>query len=184
MALLSSADLEQRIGRTLTSAEQTAFSLLNLALQAQIERKIGSSLEAVSATTRYYDGGLQHLAIDPCTSITAVKYVDDDTLVEYTFLDSDITKEPVNKTLKTMIRNRDGKFNLGMNNVAVTAKFSIYEDTDTLNIVKSAMLDALTAEVENSDNIKSQSIEGYSVTFETSESKNALATIDYLFPEV
>lgn len=184
MALVSSTDLEARIGRSLTAGEQSAFTLLNASLQSQVEKIIGSKLESVSPSTRYYDGGVQHLRIDPCTSITAVKYVDDDTLVEYTFLDSDVTKEPVNKTLKTMLRNRDGKFNLGMNNVSVTAKFSIYDDTDTLNIVKSAMLDALAGEIENNDNIKSESIEGYSVTFESTISKNALEQIYYLFPEV
>jgi hypothetical protein len=184
MALLSSTDLEAKLGRNLTADELTAFTLLNAALQSQVERLIGSSIESVSASTRYYDGGVQHLKIDPCTAITAVKYVDDETAVEFTFLDSDITKEPVNKTLKTMLRNRDGRFNLGMNNVSVTAKFSIYDDTATLNIVKNAMLDALSAEIDSSDNIKSESIEGYSVTFETTQSKNALDQISYLFPEV
>lgn len=101
---------------------------------------IGSSIESVSASTRLYDGGVQHLSIDPCTSITAVKYVDDDTDVEYTFDSSDYTAEPVNRTLKTMLRNRAGKFGTGMNNVQVTAKFSIYEDTATLSVVKDALL--------------------------------------------
>jgi hypothetical protein len=184
MALISSADLEARIGRSLTAGEQSAFTLLNAALQSEVERIIGSKVESVSPTTRYYDGGIQHLPIDPCTSITAVKYVDDDSLVEYTFSVSDYTLEPINRTLKTLIRNRDGKFNLGINNVSVTGKFSIYEDTDTLNIVKSAMLDALAAEIESSDNIKSETIEGYSVTFDSTESKNALDKIYYLFPRI
>jgi len=184
MALISSADLEAKLGRSLTADELLAFPTLNNALQSQVEKIIGSNIESVSPSVRYYDGGVQHLKIDPCTAITAVKYVDDDTLVEYTFLDGDITKEPVNRTLKTMIRNRDGRFVLGMNNVSVTAKFSIYDDTDTVNIVKNAMLDALSAEIDSSDNIKSESIEGYSVTFESTQSKNALDQITYLFPEV
>jgi hypothetical protein len=184
MALISSADLEVKLGRSLTTGELNAFSTLNTAIQSKVEKIIGSKVESVSPTTRYYDGGVQHLAIDPCTSITAVKYVDDDTLVEYTFLDSDVTKEPVNKTMKTMLRNRDGKFNIGMNNVSVTAKFSIYEDTDILNIVKDAMLNELVSTLIDNGDIKAESIEGYSVTYSETAEQSNLDDIRYLFPEV
>jgi hypothetical protein len=83
-----------------------------------------------------------------------------------------------------MVCNRLGLLNAGINNVAVTAKFSIYEDTATLNMVKDAMISAMLVQVENTDNIKKQSIEGYSVEFATTEIKNTLDTVKYLFPEV
>lgn len=184
MALITQADIEARLGRSLTADESSSFTLINLALQSHVERMIGSSIESVSPTTRYYDGGVQHLAIDPCTSITALKYVDDDTDVEYTFISSDYTSEPVNKTLKTMLRNRDGKFVTGINNIAVTAKFSIYEDTNTLNIVKSALLESLVSEISNNDNIQRESIEGYSVDYVTDQTKDNLSAIKFLFPGV
>ena len=184
MALISQADLQARLGRTLTSEEATAFTIINNAVQSYVESLIGSSLESASESTRYFDGGVHNLSIDPCTDITAVKYVDDDTDVEYTFDSSDFTKEPVNKTLKTYLRNRLGKFVRGINNVAVTAKFSIFGDTETLNIVKDALLNYLASEVENSSNIKKESIEGYSVEFASTESKASLMPIKFLFPGV
>jgi hypothetical protein len=184
MALISQADLQARLGRTLTSDEATAFGVINAAVQSYVESLIGSSVESASASTRYFDGGVQVLSIDPCTDITAVKYVDEDSTVEYTFETSDYTQEPVNKTLKTYLRNRWGKFNRSINNVAVTAKFSIYGDTETLNIVKDAILNYLTGEIENSSNITKESIEGYSVEFASTESKSSLAPIKFLFPGV
>ena len=63
MALITQADIEARLGRSLTADESSSFTLINLALQAHIERMIGSSIESVSPTTRYYDGGVQHLAL-------------------------------------------------------------------------------------------------------------------------
>lgn len=184
MALISKSDLEARLGRTLTAEETTAFTLVNSALQSSIEKMIDSGVEATDVTTRYYDGGVQTLSISPCTGITAVKYVDDDSDVDYTFLDNEYSKEPINSTLKTYLRNRWGAFRTGINNITVTAKFSIFDDTNTLNIVKNAMLEALESEVTNSDNILKESIEGYSIEYASAETKSALNSIKLLFPGI
>lgn len=184
MALISTADLEAKLGRPLTTGEQQGFNQANAAIQSYVEKVIGSSVESVNPTTRYYDGGVQHLSIDPCTSISAVKYVDNSLAIEYTFTSTDYTQEPINRTCKTMLRNRPGKFTAGMNNIAVTAKFSIYEDSTILPIVKDAILESLVSELSNGDNIKSESIEGYSVTYVNEQTKADLDGLTYLFPEV
>ncbi len=184
MALINQSDVEARLQRTLTAEEASAFTTINAAAQAYVEQIIGSSVEQAVESTRYYDGGVQHLAIDPCTDVTAVKYVDDDTTVEYTFDTTDYTLEPVNGTLKTMVRHRPGRMTTGINNIAVVAKFSIYGDSKTLAIVKNALIGFLVSEVQNSSNIKRESIEGYSIEFATTESMAALSPINYLFPEV
>jgi len=184
MALITQSDIEARLGRSLTAEETTTFTIVNNALQSKVEQMIGSDVESVSETTRYYDGGVQHLPINPCTNITSVKLVDDDQVATDTYDTTDYTTEPINKTLKTMLRHRSGAFSIGINNIAVAAKFSIYGDTDTLNIVKDAMINALVSEVNNSDNIKRESIEGYSIEYATTETKNSLASIKYLFPEI
>lgn len=184
MSLITQEELEARLGRTLTTEEVSSFTIINTSLQRTVEEIIGSGLESVSATTRYFDGGVQHLRINPCTNITSVEYVDDDQVSTYTLDTTDYTKEPINKTLKTMLRHRSDSFTTGMNNVSITAKFSIYADTTMLTTVKSAMLDALVSEIQNSSNIKKESIEGYSVEYATTETKNALSVIQLLFPEI
>jgi hypothetical protein len=145
---------------------------------------IGSSLETASESTRYYDGGVQHLKIDPCTNLTALKLVDEDQAEIETIDTSDYTAEPINKTLKTMVRYRYGKLYTGYNNMAVTAKFSIAGDTDVVNVVKNAMLEALVSEIDNSGEIIKESIEGYSVELAKPETKSSLDKIKYIFPEI
>ena len=81
---------------------------LEAALQAHVERLIGSSLEQAGVTTRYYDGGVQHLRVDPCTDVASVKLVDDDLSAVYTYDTSDYAVEPLNRTLKTWLRHRSG----------------------------------------------------------------------------
>lgn len=184
MALIKQSDLEAKLGRTLTDDESNAFTVVNTALQTQIERTIGSSVESASEDTRYYDGGVQHLAIDPCTDITAVEQVDDDGVVVYVYDTTDYNIDPRNRTLKTMLRHRNGAFMRGISNIAVTAKFSVYDDSETLAVVKNALLEALTAELEDADNLIKESIEGYSVEYAKTQTKDALANIRYLFPEV
>jgi hypothetical protein len=183
MALITQADLQARLQRNLTAEESSAFTTINAALQAEVERMIGSSVEAVDPSTRYYDGGYQHLAIDPCTDVTSVRQVGDDDSLIYAYVTTDFAVEPRNRTLKRMIRHRTSRgFVHGIGNVAVTAKFSIHDDAETLAIVKNAMLEALISEMDNSDNILKESLEGYSVEYAKAETKNNLASIKYLFP--
>lgn len=184
MALINQTDLEQRLNRSLTADEASAFTNINESLQSYVESVIGSSVEAVSATNRYFDGGVQHLTINPCTGITAVDLVDDDQVSVYTYDTTDYTNEPINKTLKRYLRHRPGPFQTGINNIRVNAKFSIYEDAGVLAQVKDAMLQALVSEVANTDNVKRESIEGYSLEYATTETKNALKQLTYLFPEI
>lgn len=184
MALVSQGDLEQRLGRSLTGEESNAFSTINNASQAHIERMIGSSIESVSASTRYYDGNLQNLAIDPCTAVTQVSYIDNNAIGQFVYDTADYTVEPINRTCKTMLRYRWGAFDEGLNGIAVTAKFSIYDDAQVLSVVKDAILTALTAEINNNSNVKSESLEGYSITYASTEARNALDKIAYLFPEI
>lgn len=185
MALVSQSDVEARLKRSMTAEEVAAFGVINTAMQALVERIIGSKVESVDPTTRYFDGGKQHLRIDPCTDITSVELVDDDQVSTYTYDTTDYTKEPFNNTVKTMLRHRNSLgFVHGIRNIAVTAKFSINGDAGTLGIVKDALLSAIVSELQNSQNIVKESIEGYSVEYMSSEAKMSLASIYYLFPEV
>lgn len=184
MALISQADIEARLGRSLSAEEANSLNIINPAIQSYVEKMIGSSVESVSATARLYDGGVQNLTIDPCTDISSVKYIDENGSVEFTFDSSEYTSEPINRTCKTWIRNRWSNFNSGFNNIQVTAKFSIYGDSQILAIIKNALIDAVVSEIQNNGNIKRELIEGYSVEYATSETKTALDSIKYLFPEI
>lgn len=53
-----------------------------------------------------------------------------------------------------------------------------------LNIVKDAILAALESEINNTSNIKRESIEGYSIEFATTEAKDALSKLKGFFPGV
>lgn len=184
MALVSQSDLEKRLGRALTADEVSSFSTINTATQTYIENMLSTGVESVTATTRYYDGGVLHLPLNPCTGVTAVKYVDEYNNVVYTFNTSEYTLEPVNLALKHMIRNRYAKFNKGMNNVAVTAKFSIYDDVPTREVVKNAILDILTQVIDGKENITSESIEGYSVNFSNLTKTYAIQALDTLVQRI
>lgn len=181
MALVNQADLEARLGRSLTSEESTAFSTINSANQKFVEELIGSSLETASATNRLYDGGKQNLAIDPCTEIASIKRIDEYGNVDDTYATSDYTTEPVNKTLKQWVRHRYGRFSNGFNNIQVNAKFSIAGDTEMQTLVKDILLDVLEAQVTDARYKTKESIEGYSVEYSDTDTKAALNKLGTLF---
>lgn len=182
--LIVKADVEARIGRSLTASEETSFNIVNAATQAYVERMIGSDVEEAVATPRSYDGGVQHLSIDPCTDVNSVVIVDEFGTTIETLGSDEYTLEPINRTLKTMVRFRYGKAIRGMNFVKVTAKFSIYGDSDILAIVKDAMISALESEVTNTDNVTRESIEGYSIEYAREQTKDALDKLKFIFPGV
>lgn len=184
MALITQSDLEAKLKRNLSSEEQTAFTVINAAMQAHVENIIGSSVEEEDESNRFYDGGFRDLIIDPCTSISAVKEVDDNFNVVQTFNTEDYIEEPHNRTLKTRIHYRLGKFPPGPKRIQVSAKFSIFADTDTLNIVKDALLNALVSEISTGTNIKSEKIEGYSIEYATTQSQDSLDKLRYIFPRI
>jgi hypothetical protein len=173
--LVTQTDLENKLGRVLTSEEAVNFTLINTAIQSYVEKMIGSSVEAESLSTRYYDGGMMNLAVDPCTDIDKVEYVDTYENSEYIFDDNEITVEPRNSTLKTMLRLRYKKFNNGFNNIAVTAKFSTYADDKITAIIKNTILDANVELIEGKEDVSSESIEGYSVTYKVKDNDSIKA---------
>lgn len=168
MGLIKQADLEGRLSRSLTTEEQSVFPTINAAIQSELERYLSTSLEAVEASARYFDSGMQHMSIDLCTDVTSIQEVDDDLAVVQTLDSTDYQVEPVNKTLKTYIRFRNSGQPRGLNNVKVTAKFSLYGDSEARNIIIGVLLDMLAKKV-SSESIKGEvtkeSIEGYSVEF-------------------
>lgn len=184
MALVNQSELEARLGRSLKADEASAFSTINDAVQAYIEKRIGSSVESVSESIRFYDGGRRNLSIDPCTSITQLRAVDEDGNNVYTYPTDEYTTEPVNQTCKYWLRSRLGKFLFGYNNIEVTAKFSTYEDTELTAIIKDAILSFLENEINDTSNIAKESIEGYSIEYASKQSKSALSKLDYVLGEV
>lgn len=184
MSLITQADLEARLGRPLTAEEVSSFTIINAANQAYVENLIGSSVEAANITTRYYDGGRQFTPIDPCSDVSAVEVVDEYENVVETIDSSDYVLESRNKTIKTQLTYRYGKISRGINNIAITGKFSIFADSAIVAIVKDALLSALESEVDNSDNIVKESIEGYSVEFAKTATKNSLDKLSLLFPRI
>ncbi|RLA58672.1 MAG: hypothetical protein DRR04_10375 [Gammaproteobacteria bacterium] len=185
MALIKQSDLEARLGRSLTTAEASAFTIVNEANQSYVERVIvGSSIEEADPSSRYYDGGLQHLPIDPCTAITELAYTNDAQDNATAISTNDYIPDPMNRTMKTMVRYRAGKLARGIGNVKVSATFSTYDDAQVTAIIKDALLSGVESEITNADNITKESIEGYSVEMATTETKDALNKLKGLFPNI
>lgn len=168
--------IQNYLGRELT-VDQTAFlTTLIPAIKIWIDKKLNSTFGLVAESTRYYDGGSHYIQIDPATDITAIASYDNDGVVSYPYTDlTEFVSEPINENVKREIVKRSGYFPRGSRRVAVTAKFSEYDDGVPKDIQTAATLLAVgvlnQGTVSSSGgNIASESLEGHSITYDLSTS--------------
>ena len=183
MAYTSNTLIGNFLGRSLTANEQALTVILIPAIQLWLDKKIGSTFDSASETTRYYDGGWKHIDIDPCYDITAIKSLNDDGTDSYTYNPTsadryEVIAEPLNSTIKTMLTHRGGRFPRGTRRIAVTAKFSSSSDGAVPNDIQLAATriaaDVLSqGELASNANVASEALEGHTVTY-----KNANEIID------
>lgn len=191
--------IANQLQRELTTEEETLLTTLIPAVDLWIDRTLNTTfIEQETATSRYFDGTGPLIDIDPCTGVTAVASVDweDDNVATYT-TGTDYLLEPVNSNVKTAIRFRGKGFypyslNASIMPVAdfttgrlkITAKFSEYDDGVPEDIqimatrICSGLVNASSADSSNSEGIKKESIEGYSVEYGDSSSISSSAMSD------
>lgn len=168
--------IQNYLGREL-SVDETAFlTTLIPAIKIWIDKKLNSTFGLVSSSTRYYDGGTNSIEIDPATAITSIAAYDNDGVVNYTYTDlTELITEPTNETVKREIVKRFGYFPKGSRRVAVTAKFSEYDngvpkDIQTATtIIAVGVLNQGTI-ASSGGNVASESLEGHSITYDLSTS--------------
>lgn len=158
---ISETELENYLKRDLTAKESASFVIIEEAARIAIDNYCDTNWDSdASSESRYYDGGLQEISIDPCKTITEVAYVDEDFETDDEFDTDEYVAEPVNKTIKTSLRLRAGRFCRGIKNIKVTAVFSSYDDA-VPGAVKLACLKLCAGAIQNPVGITKENIEGY-----------------------
>lgn len=161
---ISETELENFLKRDLTTKESATFATIEASARSVVDNYCDTNWDSTTvSSSRYYDGGKREILIDPCHSITAIVYVDDDFVTDEVWDADDYITEPVNETIKTSLRMRAGRISRGMANVKVTAKFTSYIDEVPAG-VKAACLHLCSGIINNPGGLKSESIEGYSYT--------------------
>lgn len=175
MSYTSKILVQNYLQRDLNEHEEAFLMVLVPTIERWLDNKMGATYGAASETTRYYDGGGTSIDIDPCTSITDVDSVNEDNSDGYDYTDlTEYIALPANETVKTELVKRHGRFPRGVGNIKVVAKFSEYDggvpqDIQTIaTIMASEVLNQ--GAVGSTGVVKSESLEGHSITYETSSS--------------
>lgn len=173
MAYTDATQVSNFLQRALTSYETAELPNIIAAIKIWLDKRLNSTFDQVGSTTRYYDGGVMNLDIDPCTAITEVKSINDDTSSSYIYTEgTEYVAEPQNETVKRELRKRITPFPRGVHRVAVTGLFSEYDAGVPADIQLAAT--RLAAGVINAGkiaalggNIAAESLEGHSITYNT-----------------
>lgn len=178
MAYTTSTLITNYLQRTLNANETAYLAILIPAIKVWLDRKLNTNFDNTTATTRYFDGGKKNLDIDPCNTITSVKSLNNDGSTSYDYdllVTPDVLYEPRNETIKREIRKREGRFPAGIQNISVTALYTEYDGGVPTDIQTVATM--MGAEVLNQGkiassggNIASESLEGHSISYDTSAS--------------
>lgn len=182
MAYTTATLIGNNLKRALTSDETALLAMLIPAVQRYIDRVLDSTFDTAVATSRLYDiEDSSVVDIDPCQSISAVAYVDRDGVSSQDYIATDYVAEPVNETIKRWLHMRGrvhGHRQLA--NIKVTAKFTEYDFAgskvpEDIQLVATQICADLVGLIAGSEtNIKSESIEGHTVTY-----GNAVDNISY-----
>lgn len=167
MAYTNLTNVENLLKRELTDAESSVLPLIIDVVEKYINEQVGGSFGVVEETSRLYDGtGDKIIDIDPCTDISAVEVVDIDGDATKTYVVDDLVLRPVNDTVKRWIELPYFGFYRGSANIRVTAKFSLGDVPSDIEYLATYLVTKYFNDYVTG-NIKSESIEGYSRTFES-----------------
>jgi hypothetical protein len=170
MAYTTASLVENFLQRSLTQNEKASLAVIIPAIKIWLDKRLNSTFDLATSSTRYYDGGVMNLDIDPCTAISAVESINDDGADSYSYTTgTEYIAEPQNETVKRELRKRLSPFPRGVQRVAVTALFSEYDDGVPADIQIAATRLAAgiinSGKRENTGNVASESLEGHSITY-------------------
>ena len=181
MAYTSSTLIGNSLKRALTSDETALLVILIPAVQRYIDRVLSSTFDTASETSRLFtiDNDTSVIDIDPCQSISAVAKVDFEGTSTQDYITSDYVAEPLNETVKRWLQLRTKSHGRALANIKITAKFTEYDFAgskvpEDIQLVASQICADVISLISGSEtNIKSESIEGHTVTY-----GNAVDNID------
>lgn len=185
MAYTDGTRVSNFLQRALNDYELAQMIGIAAAVKAWIDDRLNSTFDEAAETTRYYDGGVRNLTIDPCTAITAVEAINDDGTDSYAYTaTTEYVAEPQNQTVKREIRKRLAAFPRGIHRIAVTAKFSEYDsgvpqDIQTLATRLAAAVINQGKYAKDGGNVASEKLEGHEISYQTAaQDINGLAAND------
>lgn len=177
MAYTDTTKISNYLQRSLTAYETAMLTTIIPAVKLWIDRKLGTTFDSGTSSTRYYEGGGHSLDIDPCVNISAVTAYNDDASASYAYTENtEYVAEPVNETVKReLVRRGDACWPKGLRRIGVTATFSEYasgvpEDIQTLATVLASGIINSGKIASSGGNVSSESLEGHSVSYDTSAS--------------
>lgn len=181
MAYTNATLISNSLKRALTANETALLVMLIPAVQRYIDRVLDSTFDTADVTSRLYDVcDSSVIDIEPCQSITAIAYIDRDGISSNDYIASEYVLEPQNETIKRWVHMRHKiRAYTQLANIKVTAKFTEYDFAgskvpEDIQLVATQIVADLVDLIAGSEaNIKSESIEGHTVTY-----GNAVDNID------
>lgn len=186
MAYTSENIVEDYLKRDLETNEVTLLeTVLIPAIKQYIDSYTSSSFDQVDETDRLYDGeDISVVDIEPCTEISAIKFIDPYGVVIQT-LDTSLYKAyPLNKTVKTYIKFRGFSIQPRLAHIQVSAKFSEYDGGVPADIqIAATKMAAYFLTEGDVVGISEEIIEGHRVMYDLTQAAASDPTINAILDQ-
>lgn len=169
MAYTTVQKLSDYLKRSLTEPEMNLWSTMLKSATKFVDEYCDTTFDDTDENIyRYYDGeGLNEIDIDPCKEVETV-YIMDDEIPSSLYDVTDYVLEPINETIKTSIRLKNGmKFPHGAANIRVEGKFTSYDGSIPADVSLATTM-IIADYLNGARDVQSETIEGWSVTYATS----------------
>lgn|SRR3990167_1219659 len=176
MSYTSRILVEGYLQRELTENEVAMLVVIIPAVQKWIDRKLNSTFDSGTSSTRYYDGCEGTLDIDPVNTVTAISSYDTYGNAVYAYTTDEYVLEPRNEAVKREIRlHGSRRWPHGAGNIGVTGTFTEYDGGVPQDIVIAAT--HIAGGVFNAgktsgsgEAVAEESLEGHTIKYNTSSS--------------
>ncbi len=161
----SQAKIEAFLKRPLSDHEVVSLETAIPAVMSYIDVFCGRTFNTTANTTHYYDGNGEHeLFIEDWASIDSISSVDKDQAVITTLVENDdYVLYPLNSTfVNSVLRTGGNHWPTGLKNIRIVGSIGQSTIPDSISIVASVLVGRL---LQNPNNLKSRSIEGYSEVY-------------------
>lgn len=169
MAYTSQKQVENYLGRQLTSSEQGIMPTLIDGAKLYIDDQTGQTFEPLKdydgnvVTSWRVDGGVQEIFLPfPVKTISTINYLNQDGTVNGSANTTDYTAYPINSPYKTSLLFNYGFWPYGIGNIQIVGSFGFAKAPADIQTAATILVADL---IRNPEHLTSETIEGYAREF-------------------
>lgn len=173
MLYTDQAKVEAFLGRVLTAAELIILPTIVAAVERQIDTILDTTFKNTAAlygATRYFDGGVGHIDVDPFQNLTSIEMISPDGSITVTLDATTYVLQPYSGNVTRTITIRYGRIPKGYKDIKIIADFTEFAAEEAgvpsdIQLIATRVVGTIIANPDLASGLKAETIEGHQVVY-------------------